>query len=773
MKVEEDVKNGNDSLLVWDTFVKFESCERVQNLETFVDFFARWKKSLENLEEVGFQYPAQLLILKLLYACHLDNTTVLPLITLISEQAESEIGNQEKILSLATQYLNDAPLDVLGTVDVLDNGPVYGIDDLYDDVEDDKDALFDILELSKKPKIKKEKGVFEKKRGKKRGRKRVPLEDKYPCEECNNSYCTREALAKHMKTKHDMSPPPVKKMKEEAADEEEEAPVKKSEFFCRPCQLKYQSKEALDRHIAKHKPTKCQKCEEVLLSEKAISKHQTRCTVSFFTQDKVETKHLDSDTSNQENFLLPPPPPEVQEGDNTISVKPSEIGIVINMDEHGNFEILNTGPTDKVDEDVGGLEDGSKQIVTTLATQVVQHTDATAAGVIQALDSEGEDDMMDDTHLDQSDLEEDGEEIDIAGADIKDDDFIDDHKLDDDVEYFDCEKCHRIFGSAASLSRHTRLQHAKDNTAGKTGKPKKRDSLPPHWQPKVAITAEGQEIPICDNCGKTGTNWYQMRRHIKLCTTDFYCRPCTVKFSSQANLDKHLAAHVPATCHKCNTVMVAERALRIHLKNSKCADRKMCKYCGKYFSATRIKIHEGSHREDQNHVCPREGCGKSFHNQKALEKHLLRHDNIRNYQCSACDMRFYEPHQAKNHYKDVHQGIRKMHPCDHCGKEFRAPIKLVEHIRTHTGEKPNKCDLCDKAFNKKESLKRHIQRVHLKTGNEKKEHAKCEYCGKEFNKIWNYTTHLKKVHHKQPGLSTVVVTTTQVVPQVLKTELTL
>ena len=32
----------------------------------------------------------------------------------------------------------------------------------------------------------------------------MPLEDKFPCEECNNSYCTREALAKHMKTKHDM-----------------------------------------------------------------------------------------------------------------------------------------------------------------------------------------------------------------------------------------------------------------------------------------------------------------------------------------------------------------------------------------------------------------------------------------------------------------------------------------------------------------------------------------------------------------------------------------
>jgi hypothetical protein len=110
--------------------------------------------------------------------------------------------------------------------------------------------------------------------------------------------------------------------------------------------------------------------------------------------------------------------------------------------------------------------------------------------------------------------------------------------------------------------------------------------------------------------------------------------------------------------------------------------------------------------------------------------------------CLICEKEFSSSSYRKKHERFVHDG-QKPFKCDICQKSFIHSSGLKVHQHIHTGAKPFTCELCDKNFNRPAHLKTHVRAVHEKL----KPHT-CNECELTFGHKINLQTHIKAVHLK-------------------------
>lgn len=85
-------------------------------------------------------------------------------------------------------------------------------------------------------------------------------------------------------------------------------------------------------------------------------------------------------------------------------------------------------------------------------------------------------------------------------------------------------------------------------------------------------------------------------------------------------------------------------------------------------------------------------------------------------------------------------GRGKNDTCEYCGKIFKNCSNLTVHRRSHTGEKPYKCELCPYSCAQSSKLTRHMK-THGKTG---KDIFKCRYCDMPFIVATTLEKHVRK-----------------------------
>ncbi|XP_047469716.1 B-cell lymphoma/leukemia 11A-like [Penaeus chinensis] len=88
--------------------------------------------------------------------------------------------------------------------------------------------------------------------------------------------------------------------------------------------------------------------------------------------------------------------------------------------------------------------------------------------------------------------------------------------------------------------------------------------------------------------------------------------------------------------------------------------------------------------------------------------------------------------------------------CEFCGKVFKNCSNLTVHRRSHTGEKPYKCDLCSYACAQSSKLTRHMK-THGRIG---KDVYRCRFCDMPFSVASTLEKHMRKcvVNQNKKGL---------------------
>ncbi|XP_037538394.1 zinc finger protein 836 [Nematolebias whitei] len=143
-----------------------------------------------------------------------------------------------------------------------------------------------------------------------------------------------------------------------------------------------------------------------------------------------------------------------------------------------------------------------------------------------------------------------------------------------------------------------------------------------------------------------------------------------------------------------------------------------CKICGETFLensllSLHIQVHKvwSQNSERLQYCCPT--CGYSAPLYYLVVNHMRTHTGQKAFSCRICGSVFSTKQGSRIHMK-VHTGEKRF-SCRFCGKTFSYSSNWKRHLMVHTGEQPYSCFVCGKRFKRSANVNLHMK-VHAHRG---------------------------------------------------------